>query len=450
VDPDRLTRVAVVGGGILGSTLALRIASAGVGVDLYEAEDQLGGLSIPAELGGFSWDRFYHCILPSDAALLGLIGELGLGGELVWRRTRAGVRIDGAIHPLDGALDLLRLPRLSLWSKLRIGALAALAPRRPATAELDRITAAAWLRRWCGRSGFEGFWRHLLRCKLGEAADRVAARFIHATIQRLASARSGAGGDERLGYVRGGYRRILGQLREALLERGVGIRTGRPVTAVRSTGAGARVVTAAGGDEYGAVVLTVPNPVLARIVDGLSEADAERLAATPYLGVACTVAVGAEPLSPNYVLNLCDEGLSITGVVEMTSLISAAEETGGRTLVYLPRYALADGGLFGRSDEEIAAEALADLARVHPRAQGPWLQHVEVHRARFIQPVPLAGGPLLAPPRRPVPGAPVFVVNSAQIASCVLNTNDCIRLAAAAAAEILSEVASRPVMGCTG
>jgi protoporphyrinogen oxidase len=437
---DRLARVAVVGGGILGSTLALRMAAGRVRVDLYEAEDQLGGLSIPAEMGDFSWDRFYHCILPSDRALLGLLGELDLGDELVWRHTRTGVRIDGAIHPLDSAIDLLRLPRLSLWSKLRIGALAALAPRRRAGEELDRTSAADWLRRWCGRGGFEDFWRHLLRSKLGTAADLVAARFVHATIVRLASARSGAGSDERLGYVRGGYRRILGRLRDALCRAGVRIHTGRPVTRVQALEVGVRVECAAGGGCFDAVVLTVPNPVVARLTAGLPADEAARLAATPYLGVACTVAVGAGPLSPHYVLNLCDEGLSITGVVEMTNLVSAADETGGHALVYLPRYALADDGLFGQSDEEIASTALADLRGIHPHAAGSWLRHVEVHRSRWIQPVPVVGARPAGPQRRPIAGAPIFVVNSAQIANCVLNNNDCVELAGASVGEILVAV----------
>ena len=34
--------------------------------------------------GPFSWDKFYHCILTSDSALLQLIEDLGLTSELHW------------------------------------------------------------------------------------------------------------------------------------------------------------------------------------------------------------------------------------------------------------------------------------------------------------------------------------------------------------------------------
>src|SRR5439155_601202 len=64
-EPDRLRamKVAVVGGGILGLTLAHRLTRAGHAVDLLEAGPVLGGLVAPQDYGPFVWDRFYHCIL---------------------------------------------------------------------------------------------------------------------------------------------------------------------------------------------------------------------------------------------------------------------------------------------------------------------------------------------------------------------------------------------------
>jgi protoporphyrinogen oxidase len=212
----------------------------------------------------------------------------------------------------------------------------------------------------------------------------------------------------------------------------VEILTGHPVTRVAAGGNG--VVVTSGGRErtFDAAFLTVANPVVAQIVPDLPSELRERLLGTAYLGVACTVVAGASPLSRNYVLNLAEGGFSLTGVIEMTNLVSAAEETKGHALVYLPRYALSDDPLFARSDAEIREEALSDLARIYPHVKDGWVRHVEVHRARRVQPVPLAGAPPVSPPfELPVPG--VFVVNSAQLPTSVLNNNACVGLAREAA-----------------
>ena len=44
-----------------------------------EAAPKLGGLASAWQVGGVTWDRFYHVILPSDTALLRFVREIGLG-----------------------------------------------------------------------------------------------------------------------------------------------------------------------------------------------------------------------------------------------------------------------------------------------------------------------------------------------------------------------------------
>src|SRR5437870_53442 len=60
---------AVIGGGISGLASAVRIAGLGARVTLYEGESFLGGLGTTFPYGDTHLERFYHCILPSDAAL---------------------------------------------------------------------------------------------------------------------------------------------------------------------------------------------------------------------------------------------------------------------------------------------------------------------------------------------------------------------------------------------
>jgi protoporphyrinogen oxidase len=74
----------IVGGGMLGLTIALRLAKEGHDVTVFEAAPQLGGLASAWELGDIVWDRYYHVTLLSDSHLRGLLAELDLDDQIEW------------------------------------------------------------------------------------------------------------------------------------------------------------------------------------------------------------------------------------------------------------------------------------------------------------------------------------------------------------------------------
>lgn len=433
-------RIAVVGGGMTGLTLAWFLSQRGAHVSVLEAAPELGGLSDSWTLGPVTWDRFYHVIAPADAHMIELIEALGLAPSLRWTPTRQGIFMEGAIHPLRGALDLLRLPRLGPLEKLRLGATAALARFSRASDQLDRISSARWLSQRCGPAGYAKLWSYLLRAKLGGAAEEVSARFIHATLQRLARARGAAGGGERFATVAGGYASILDRLRAALEQNGVDCRSGCPVQSVTTTPRGARVGGPQVDEEFDRVCVTVANPAVASMLPELDPRSREALAGTPYLGVACATIVGRTPLRESggeYILNLCDPGFSITGIIDMTQVVDRERDLGGHSLVYLPRYDVHGSRSLDEDDATILATARRDLQRVHPGAGTDWEVAARVQRARWIQPLPMVGAPPVRPPRT-LDGGAIHVVNNAQLATCILNNNDCVGLSREAAAQIMA------------
>ena len=114
-------RWGVVGGGILGATLALRLAQRGHRVTLFEAADHLGGLADAWQLGDVVWDRHYHVTLLSDSHLRGLLAELGLEAEIRWTETKTGFYTDGRLHSLSSTWEFLRFPPLGLVGQAAAG-----------------------------------------------------------------------------------------------------------------------------------------------------------------------------------------------------------------------------------------------------------------------------------------------------------------------------------------
>lgn len=425
---------AIVGGGILGLTLAHRLAALGKPVDVLEAAPELGGLAATHDYGPFHWDRFYHVVLPTDRNLVGLVRELGLEGELRWKTTLTGYRSGGRTYDMNGNRDFLRFPLLRLADKARLAATVVYASRFADPWPLYRVTAKEWLTEWCGRRGYEVFWQPLLRAKFGPYEDRIAAVFIWASLTRLFGARSAATQQESMGYVRGGYRTILGGLRQALERRGANVRLGAPVRAVRPLGEGCELELAGGSVRYDQVFFTGPTRLARKVASDallphVERTERENPTSAAYLGVACLVLALRRKLMPYYVLNIADADVEATGVIGMTNLVDPAENTAGLELYYVPRYLDSEDDRLQAGDETLLAGLLdRGIRRVFPELRPEDVAYQGIHRARYVQPLPL-----VRPQAILARGAPRFVrrfqiLNTSMLACATLNNNDVVGL----------------------
>lgn len=433
---------AVIGGGMLGMTVALRLAEAGRRVTLYEAAESLGGLAGAWRLGDVEWDRHYHVTLLSDTALRRLLSQLGLESEMRWTETRTGFYTGGRLLSMSNAAEFLRFPPLNLIDKLRLGATILHASRVRDPRPLERIPVADWLRRWSGARTFERVWLPLLRAKLGESYRETSAAFIWATIARMYAARRTGLKREMFGYVPGGYRRVLERFAEVLTGKGVGLRCGLAAKKVRAarddgTEGGGRVRVEFGdgsAESFDGVVLTAPAPVAVRVCEGLTEDEHERLRGVKYQGIVCASLLLRKPLASFYVTNITDPGVPFTAVIEMSALVER-EHFGGRALVYLPKYVAPDDPAFALTDEELKRQFLPALKRMYPAFEEEDLLCFRVSRVRHVFPLPTLGySDRLPPIRTTVPG--LHVLNSAHIVGGTLNVNETVMLAEEFAARL--------------
>jgi protoporphyrinogen oxidase len=426
-------RWAVVGGGLLGMTLAHRLAQAGRVVTLFDGAEQLGGLAAAWDLDGVVWDRHYHVTLLSDRHLRALWAELGLESELRWTVTRTGFYSGGRLHSLSNALEFLRFPPLRLLDKLRLAATILHASRVKDPGPLEAVPVSDWLRRWSGERTFETIWLPLLKAKLGDHYRQTSAAFLWATIARMYAARRTGLKKEMFGYVPGGYARILGRFAEALAGEGVEIRTGHAAERIApAPGGGIRVECRNGhGDTYDQVAATVPAPVAARICRGLTDDETARLRGVQYLGIICASLLLRKPLTGFYVTNITDPGIPFTAIVEMSTLVDPAE-LGGRTLVYLPKYVDPYDAAFALSDRELQEAFLAALERMVPAFDRGDLLCFRISRVKHVFALPTLNYSARLPPvTTSIPG--LHLVNAAQIVHGTLNVNETIQLADRAA-----------------
>ena len=429
----------IVGGGLLGMTLALRLAQAGREVTLLEASDRLGGLASPWRLGDVVWDRHYHVTLKSDVHLLSLLAELGLEERLRWAETRTGFYVNSKMYSLSNTLEFLRFPPLGLLDKLRLALTIVYASRIRDWRRLEKVSVEDWLCNWSGRRTFERIWQPLLRAKLGENYRRTSAAYIWAVISRMYAARRTRLKKEVFGYVPGGYATILGRFTETLVEGGVAIRRNCAVRTVgRDDYNGRIVIEAEHGEQlsFNSVVLTVPAPVAAHLCPELSDDERAWLNGIEYQGIVCASLLLQRPLADFYITNIIEPDVPFTAVIEMTALVDRSQ-FGGRSLVYLPKYLFRDDPFFSVSDQQVEESFLDALEEMYPRFDRSDVLCFRISRAPFVHPLPtLRYSERLPPMRTSVPG--LHLINSAHILNGTLNVNETIRLAEASAMELLA------------
>jgi protoporphyrinogen oxidase len=427
--------IAVVGGGILGMALALRLADAGRSVTLVEGANELGGLAAAWEIGSVRWDKHYHVILSSDLRTRALLARIGLERELAFSEPQTGFYAAGALHPMNGLLDFARFPSLGPIDKLRLGLTILHGSRIKDGLPLEAIPVGTWLRRWSGRRTYEQVWLPLLRAKLGERHEEASAAFIWAIIARLYAARKLGLGRERFGYVPGGYGRILAGLEGALREAGVNVLTSTPVSSIRARGGRIEI---ASGDEcllFDRAVVTLASTLAERLCDGLNDDERSRLRSKKYQGIVCASLLLDQPLGPYYVTNITDESVPFSAVIDMSAVVDSSAFD-GLALVYLPKYVAPDDPLFEAGDDGIERAFLAALERMYPAFRRSAVRAVRISRVREVFPIAtLRYSDLLPPLASSVDG--LFFANSAHVVNGTLNVNETLGVAERAAQALL-------------
>ncbi len=439
VKQPRKNKFAIAGGGMLGLTLAMRMAKQGHDVTLIEADPSLGGLASVWKLGDIVWDKHYHVTLLSDSRLRNLVDEIGLGDDMKWVETKTGFYTNDTLYSMSDTAEFLKFPPLNLMEKLRLGGTIFYASKIKNWKRLEKMEVAAWLRRWSGRGTFEKIWLPLLRAKLGESYKKTAASFIWAHISRMYKARRKGLKKEMFGYVKGGYSRIINRMAEMMDELGVDVRVDHPISRIAKNESGRFTIDFKDkpSEEFDRVIMTTPNSILSRVCVDLSEDEKERYDRVEYLGIVCASLLLKKPLSKYYVTNITDTWVPMTAVIEMTTIVDPAE-VNGHTVVYLPKYVPAEHELFDKSDEDIQEDFLAALERMYDHFSRDDVIDFKISRVRSVMAIPtIRYSEILPPMKSTVDG--LYVVNSSYILRGNLNVNESITIAEDAMETVLQD-----------
>lgn len=414
-----ILHIAVIGGGISGLASAFRLADQGHRVTLFESSDFLGGLGTTFPYDGGHLERFYHCILPDDEALLRLIHDVGLDQDLLWRRTDMGFMYDRTLRPLNTPLDLLRFSPLALIDRIRMGLLAVRSRFRGLDPGLDSVAVSDWLRGQVGDRAFEVVWKPLLEAKIGDGYSAIPALWLSSRMHREKSTKL-----ETKGCLRRGYRSLIDALAAALEDRGVRILLERRVDRVVQDDDGMGVVLSDGTEHrFDTVVATSPLIQFQDMTRELDIPESVRSLSLDYQGVISGVFLLRAPLSRYYWMPIVASDATAQGVIEMSNLVPLYRSN-GLYVTYFVNYTHRTSDLFAKSDDELLELYQRDLERLFPDAAAAGVADRFLFRAPFVEPLWPLGYAAKRPPHSIIPGR-LYLTSTAQIYPHVNSWNSC-------------------------
>jgi protoporphyrinogen/coproporphyrinogen III oxidase len=393
--------VAVVGGGVSGLSAAFLLKDAGFEVTVLEGSPRLGGKLAVSEVGGVAVDSGAEALLARRPEGTGLIGELGLSGQLeVPGTTSAGIWTRGSVRPLPRRqfmgvpADITELAGTGILSEQGLDR-AAQEARLPDEEPAGDVSVTS---RVGGRFGTELVDRLVEPLLGGVYAGRCDDLSFAATLPALADAARGhtslteaaaslipapSGGGaqpDRPGQPDQPPRPVfttlaggLGTLPEALAaSSGAVVRTGAMVRKLARTGAGWRLTVGSAhapeAVDADAVIIAVPAIPASRLLAGVADSAAAALGEIRYASMAIVtlaypVTAFPERVTGSGFLVPAVDGRTIKAVTFST--VKWPHLRASQPDLHIVRCSvgrLGEDAVLQRDDAELAALAAADLA----------------------------------------------------------------------------------------
>jgi protoporphyrinogen oxidase len=312
-------KAAILGAGPMGLTCAYEMSKLGFTADVFEREHEIGGMSAHFDFSGVSVEKFYHYITKCDNHLIGLLQELDLYKHLNWTETRMGFYYNGKLYKWGGPFELLQFKGASLIEKARYGFHIFYCGKLKDSQSLDNITAVNWIKKWEGENGYLKFWDNLFRLKFDELKDTVSASWFWSRISILAQSRKNIF-QETLGYLCGGSLTLLRKLQDKIEAGGGRIYLDSTVENINFQNNKIDSLTV-NGKRYGydIIVSTIPLQYLNRLTR-LPANDAKQLKCIDNVGCVCVAAKINTTVTNNFITNIADERLGVTGIIDYSNL----------------------------------------------------------------------------------------------------------------------------------
>jgi protoporphyrinogen oxidase len=416
-------KIGIIGAGFTGLSAAYYLQKKGHLVTIFEKDANPGGLAIGYKEKNWSWtlEQHYHHWFTNDKSVLNLAKEIN--HNVIIKRPKTSSFVDGNIYQLDSPLSLLKFPKISFTTRLRMGLSLALLKYNPVWKPLEKFRAEPYLKRMMGEQGYQKLWEPLMVNKLGKYASLVSLAWFWARIYKRTPS---------LGYPEGGFLNFAKHLQNEIEKEGGKFNydtevvdlssNGKPLIKYKKTG---NVKLETGN--FDAVVVTLPSPFFVRITPQLPQEYKDKLTKLKGIGAINLVLRMSQPFfhDGTYWLSMCDLKSPILAIVEHTNFMDK-KNYDGEHLLYICNYMETSDPRFSMDPKQLLKLYDPWLKKINPNYKLSTL-NFELFRAPFAQPIIPPNYSKDIPPFK-TPLKNVFLANIQQVYPWDRGTNYAVEL----------------------
>jgi protoporphyrinogen oxidase len=408
-------KLAIIGAGFSGLSLAYFLTKKGYGVSIYEKDSFAGGLASGFRFGDWYLDKFYHHIFQSDKEIINLTNRLGLANIWLWKKNSSPVFYQGKVHCFSTPIDLLRFSPLNFKSRVQTGLTTVFLKACKNPSYLDKYYALEWLEKYMGRQSVKVIWKPLLIKKFGKHYKSISASWIAARICKRTS---------MLGYPKRGFQIIINKLVNEIKKNGGKICFNHRIDNLNQL------------KSYDKVVFTGSNQQLLKLAPKMPKTYQLKLNSIKSYGTVVLLLILKRPLfNKAYWLNINDLKIPFVGCIQQTNLVNAGHYKNLHP-VYLVKYLSKDSKIYKQSNNKLFDDWVGYLKTLNSIFTPNWVKSWYVYKKPYTQPIFEAGSKKhILNVKTPIKN--LYLVNMSQIFPWDRGVNDAVSLAKKSVNDIL-------------
>ncbi len=416
-------KIAIIGAGFTGLSAAYELLKHGHSVVIFEKDSQPGGLAIGYQTPGWEWtlEKHYHHWFTNDESVLGLAKELSY--DVLIKRPKTAMYIDGKNYQLDSPLALLTFPKLPLVDRIRMGFIFAVLFRfNPFWQPLEKCKASTVLPKLIGNNAYSLLWKPQLENKMGEYTKDISLAWFWARLNKRTPS---------LAYPKAGYLSFANRIVEHIQQQKGEVLFSTEIQKLEEKNNSVTVtIKTKTGDKqlsFDAAIVTLPTSYFLKIAPQLPQRYKDTLIPLQGLGaVNLVLRLKKQFLQDGtYWLSICENSSPIMVIVEHTNFMDKSHYN-NEHIIYVGNYMKTSDKRFTYSKEQLLKEYKPLLNKIHPDFEKDIIAY-EAFKAPFAQPiVPINYSSMIPPFTTPLPH--VYLANMQQVYPWDRGTNYAVEL----------------------
>lgn len=403
-------KIAIIGAGFTGLSAAYTLVALGHTVEVFEKDEQVGGLAIGFSEKPWEWtlEKHYHHWFTNDDAVLSLAKKIHY--PVVIKRPKTCVYVNGAIYQLDSPFKVLTFPLLSLSERLRMAAVLGFLRYNPFWKPLEAYNATKILRKTMGEKAYTLLWDPQMSSKFGSFKDDISLAWFWARVRKRTA---------DLAYPEKGFLGFANHLSSVIEKKGGKIHLDTEIMKLTTNNQNRTILTfkkhgKVMQKQYDKTIVTVPSFFFTKIAPDLPKAYSNSLLQLKGLGaINLFLRLKRSFFSDNtYWLSVCEKNAPILAIVEHTNFMDK-KHYNNEHLLYLGNYLPKDHEYFSLTKEQLLKRYHPFLQKIHPNYEKDIIDS-HLFAVPFAQPIiPPSYSKIKPPFNTPLPN--VYLANMQQV-----------------------------------